>query len=260
MYILIACPVLLEITSPALQFKRFRGKINIQRPQKPHYDRALVNAVTTPVFARPTVTQKCFNRQQQEAVIQKRIENPYEKIIAKEVANWFAHSKMVAIFHVNSISADEMFKARVAFHKQNMHLKIYGKSIIRQAIADTRYDAILPLFESKNCVIFSPEQKLPQLLKICKKIPQLMLLAGIVEQRLMSKTELSNFAAMPSLEMARAQLVAVLQQAGGNNVVSSLQAHQTNLCGSLDAYVTQETEEKSAQTPEEAAGNNDVAK
>lgn len=252
--------MLLEITSPALQFKRFRGKINIQRPRLPHYERALVNAVTTPVFARPTVTQKCFNWQQQEAVIQKRTENPYEKIIAKEVANWFAHSKMVAIFHVNSISAEEMFKARVAFHKQNMHLKMYGKSIIRQAVAGTGYDAILPLFDSKNCIIFSPEQKLSQLLKICKKIPQIMLLAGIVEQRLMSKTELSNFAAMPSLEMARAQLVAVLQQAGGNNVVGTLQAHQTNLCGSLDAYVTQETEAKTTPAPQEAAEGDDVPK
>lgn len=212
-----------------------------------------------PVLAQPTVTQKCFNWQQQEAVIHKRIENPYEKIIAKEVSNWFSHSKMVAFFHVNSISAEEMFKARVAFHKQNMHLKVYGKSIIREAIAGTRYEAVLPLFESKNCVIFSPEQKLPQLLKICKKIPQLMLLAGIVEQRLMSKTELTNFAAMPSLEMARAQLVAVLQQAGGNNVVSSLQAHQTNLCGSLDAYVTQETATTTTPAPEEA-GSDDAAK
>lgn len=250
----------MEITSPALQFKRFRGKINIQRPRQPHYERALVNAVTTPIFAKPTVTQKCFNWHQQEAVIQKRIENPYEKLIAKEVANWFDQCKMVAIFHVNSISADEMFKARVAFHKQNMHLKAYGKAIIREAIAGTRYDAILPLFESKNCVVFSPEQKLPQLLKICKKIPQLMLLAGIVEQRLMSKTELSNFATMPSLEMARAQLVAVLQQAGGNNVVSSLQTHQTNLCGSLDAYVMQETEAKTTPASEKAAGSDDVAK
>lgn len=151
-----------------------------------------------------------------------------------------------------------MFKARVAFHKQNMHVKVYGKEIIRQAIANTKYEAALPLFDSKNCVIFSTEQKLTQLLKISKKIPQLMLLAAIVEDRLMSKNELTAFAALPSLDVARAQLVAVLQRAGGTNILSHLQTHQTQLCGSLDAYAKQgETDQVSSDLKTEPTESNE---
>lgn len=232
--------VLLEIQLPVLQFKRFRGKINIQRPRKPHYDRALFNAVTKPIYDRPKLTDECFQWQQKEAIVRKEKINPYEQIIAKEVANWFAHSKLVAIFHVNSISADDMFKARVNFFKQNMHVKLYGKSIMRQALDNTKYEAILPLFEAKNCIIFSPDQKVSQLLKIVKKTPQLTLLAGIVENRLLSKNELVQFAALPPIDIVRAQLVSLLQNAGGNNIVNSLQTHQSNLCQSLDAYAKSE--------------------
>lgn len=146
-----------------------------------------------------------------------------------------------------------MFKARVAFHKQNMHVKVYGKEIIRQAIANTKYEAAMPLFESKNCILFSTEPKLTQMLKITKKIPQMLLLAGIVQDRLMSKNELTAFAALPSLDVARAQLVAVLQRAGGANVLDHLQAHQTQLCGSLDAFAKQGSE-----SSEEAATNEET--
>lgn len=255
-YLLFSLAVLLEIQSPVLQFKRFRGKINIQRPRKPHYDRALFNAVTKPVYPRSKLTEECFQWHQKAAVIRTDKVNPYEQIIAKEAANWFAHSKFVAIFHVNSILADDMFKARVSLFKQNMHVKVYGRSILQQALGDTKFKAILPLFEAKNCIVFSPDQKLQQLLKIVKKIPQLTLLAGIVENRLLSKTELTNFAALPTIDVARAQLVAVLQNAGGNNIVNSLQTHQTNLCQALDAYAksedkTSETSDSSSEKPAE---------
>lgn len=179
------------------------------------------------------------------------------------MANWFAHSPLVAIYHINSISAEEMFKARVAFFKQNMHLKAYSRSVMRMALADTRWANCLPLFDGKNCVVFSTEQKLPALLKISRRIPQMVLLAGVLEERLMSRTQLQDFAALPPLDVARAQLVGVLQQAAGNQIVQHLQAHQTQLCAALDAYaasgaapaaaaeqaVKTKAEEASATTP-----------
>lgn len=217
--------------------KCFRGKINIQKPRAPHYDRALFNAVTEPFIPRPTITQECYQKRLEKEFVGANVkpDNPYETIIAKEVLNWLNHSKLVAIFHVNSIKADEMFKVKVAFHKENMHVKAYGKTILGKAMQGNQYEPLLPLFCSSNCIVFSEEPKIGQLLKIVKKTPQLILLGGVVENRLLSKNELIDLAKLPNLTTARAQLVGVLNSVGAG-LVGNLQAHQTNLCNLLDLH------------------------
>lgn len=245
---------LLDTSVPLLQFQRFRGKINIQRPRKPHYDRALFNAVTKPVYNRPSVTEQCSSKHNQLAVASvpstqvKRIENPYEQIIAKEVKNWFNNSKMIVIFHVNSISSEEMFNARVQLFKQNIHMKAYNKKVMSQALVGTQYETILPLFDSRNGIVFSPEQNLKKMFKIVKKVPQIMILAGIVEGRLLSKTDLVKYSELPSLDIARAQLASTLQQAAGSSLVTLLQANQTQLTAALDAYASQPNESIKSST------------
>lgn len=217
--------------------KCYRGKINIQRPRPPHYDRALFNAVTEPIVPRPTITQECHQKRLEKQFVgaaDKEI-NPYEVIIAKEVKNWLQHSKLVAIFHINSINSDDLFNVKVAFHKENMHLKAYGMSIMEKAMLGNQYEPLLPLFGAKNCIVFSEEAKIAQLLKIVKKTPQLILLAGVVENRLLSKNELVDLSKLPNLTTARAQLVGVLNSVGAG-LVSNLQAHQTNFCNLLDVH------------------------
>lgn len=217
--------------------KCFRGKINIQRPRPPHYDRALFNAVTQPIIPRPSITQKCYQKRLEKqftGAAEKQI-NPYEEIIAKEVVNWLNHSKLVAIFHINSINSDDMFNVRVAFHKENMHLRAYGKGIMEKAMLGSQYEAMLPLFNAKNCIVFSQEPKIGALLKIIKKTPQLILLAGVVENRLLSKNEMVSLSKLPNITTARAQFVGVLNSVG-TGLVSNLQAHQTNLCSLLDMH------------------------
>lgn len=217
-----------------MQFLRFRGKINIQRPKAPHYERARVIAVTQPKYAKPPKALTCFKSRAQRTATE--IENPYNAIIAREVRNWLDHSRLVAIFHLNSISADEIFRVRVDLHKQNMHLKSYGRKIIGQAVEGTRYEAILPLFHSNHCIVFSPDQQnVNKLLRITRRVPQMVLLGGIVENSLLSRNELMAFAQMPSLQVAQAQLVQTLNQAAGT-VVQQLQAHQVQLVKVLDVH------------------------
>uniref|UniRef100_A0A0K8U3H7 Large ribosomal subunit protein uL10m n=1 Tax=Bactrocera latifrons TaxID=174628 RepID=A0A0K8U3H7_BACLA len=117
---------LLSCRTPIAQSQRFRGKINIQRPKAPHYERAKVLAAAQYLSAKveePKKKATCFQRRQREA----DIENPYIAVIAREVRNWFEHSRMVGFYHLNSIKADDLFALRVQLHKQNMHLKAYGK-------------------------------------------------------------------------------------------------------------------------------------
>lgn len=235
MFYHIFCPPVVELLkqiqlSPLLQFQRYRGKINIQRPQKPHYQRARVIAVTTPRYPEPPKTNNCFEKR-----IRNVIENPYNEIIAREVRNWLDHSQMVAIFHLNSIKSDDFFDARVQLHKQNMQLKMYGSKIVRKAVEGSRYEAILPLFESQQCIVFSSEQKVSQLLKITRKVPQMLLLAGIVDNTLLSRNEFINYAQLANLQSAQAELVHTLNKSA-SNLVQNLEGHQNDFVNVLDMY------------------------
>jgi len=230
----------------------FRGKINIQKPQKPHYRRAVFNAVTEPIIPRTSVTQECYQKRIDKKLKseEEKVVHPLEAIIAKGVKDWFNRSKLVAVFHLNSMKDEDFFNAKVAFFKQNMHLKLYGISIMKQALIGTQFESMIPLFTSKYCILFSEEPKIGQLLKISKKIPQMILLTGIVENQFLSKNELVNLSKLPDLTTARAQFVGVLNSVGGG-LVNNLQAHQTNLCSLLDMHA------KSKDTEDDGSKNSD---
>lgn len=119
------------------------------------------------------------------------------------------------------------------------------------AIGGTKYEPILPLFDTKYCIVFSPEIKVNQVLKILKKAPQLVLLAGIAHDRYLSRNEFVNLSTMPDLQGQRAQFAAVLDSVGGH-LVNNLQMHQTQLCSLLDLHAKGSgNEEKEPKEKEE---------
>uniref|UniRef100_A0A0K8U5H3 Large ribosomal subunit protein uL10m n=1 Tax=Bactrocera latifrons TaxID=174628 RepID=A0A0K8U5H3_BACLA len=232
---------LLSCRTPIAQSQRFRGKINIQRPKAPHYERAKVLAAAQYLSAKveePKKKATCFQRRQREA----DIENPYIAVIAREVRNWFEHSRMVGFYHLNSIKADDLFALRVQLHKQNMHLKAYGKKIVQKAVEGTRFEAILPLFESNNCVVFSTQPQVSQLLRITRRVPQMLLMAGIVDECLLNRNEFTAYAQLPGLQAAQGELVQTLNMAA-SNVVQQLETHQKNFVNVLDVYAKSEANE-----------------
>lgn len=225
---------LLQTQIPSVITKRFRGKVNIQRPRPPHYERARVLAVTQPIYAPKPVNAKCLRDLDLEV---KREVNPYEGIIAREVFNWFDKSQFIGIFHMNSVTQEELFKLRVELHRKNIALKSYGRRIIDMALTNTKYEHTLPLFETSFCVTFGPEAKsVKDVLKATKKVPQLILLAGVLENRIMSRTEINSYVALPSLQTAQAQLCNVLQSAGSSLVHNVLDGHQKQLVQILDTH------------------------
>lgn len=168
----------MKANSPICEFKRFRGKINIQRPQKPHFKRQLVMDVCKPIypskFLLPQVQQCSFllPPKQKEA----NTVNPYEEILVNECANWFNHSKMIGIFHVNPLRMEDRFDTFKALKKQNMHIMNYGKKIIAKAIGNSPFKALQVLFETHTDIVFSEEIKVKQMLQITKGLRQLILI------------------------------------------------------------------------------------
>lgn len=170
----------LETITPLFQPKRFRGKINIQKPQKPHFERQKFLEVATPYFINPNKNipdvETCNKDLKYWKEKNMHIENPYQKIIAKELYDQLDGSKLVGFYHKNPMAADVHFQAFAAFKKAGMLFKNYGKKTMEMAVKGSRFETILEFYCSSNMIVFSKEGDVKKLLKINKKFPQIVLL------------------------------------------------------------------------------------
>lgn len=238
---LLPISALLQTESLLVQCKRFRGKINIQNPRPPFYTRKLFNAVTEPVYPRKTAIDLCHEKhalkQLEKEHGEKNVLHPYENILARDLFGFFNEAQMVLICHKNSMDAFEYFNFKVAMHRQNVKTKIYNRKIIKAALQDTKFHAMLPLLTQihHNCMLFSDEWNINAVLKVLKKQPKMILLAGSLGDRFMSRSELENYAKLPDLTTMRAHFVATLNSVGGQ-LTNHLQAHQSNFVYMLDAH------------------------
>lgn len=179
---MLLCVSAFQITPSTIlyQQKRFRGKINIQKPRAPHYLRAVVNKFLTPFYPFPDKGKKLeelCNKAITAAERKKKEEyNPYQRIIAREVRNWFDNSKMVAICHQNSMNSEDEFELAVPLRRANMYFKRYSNKIMKLALADSPYAVTMPLYSSQFSIVFSPDMNVADFENIIKKFPQVILL------------------------------------------------------------------------------------
>lgn len=167
---------MLPTQTPFLLAKRFRGKINIQRPRKPHFERQLLIDLAKPIYGPPKHLLPDTALCDREKRYAKEIDNPFERILANECLNWFNTSKMVIFLHVNSISMEDKMPVFATLTKNKMHLRCYGKKIVSMATKGTRYEAVNQLFTSHQNILFGQPENAAKMFQIMKKVPQLVIM------------------------------------------------------------------------------------
>lgn len=162
-----------------IQTKRFKGKINIQKPKPPFFQKAKYLALTKPWFPsikkNKTPLELC-TKDQPPKYARVEEQNIYQEILAEEVKFRFFNSKLVVFCHLNPMLGDQKFAAKLQLHRANMYMEQVGKETVRLAVQGTPYEQILSLYVSQNMTIFSPELEIKKLLNIVKKFPELVVL------------------------------------------------------------------------------------
>lgn len=218
--------------------RSYHGKINIQRPRTPHYEKQLFQAVTRPQFPRLTAVDLCQQRRQKKQLTRRepREPHPFKLLLTNELFKWFDEANMILLCHMGSMSQLEYFNFRVECHRKNVTTKIYSRQIIRMALQGTRFEAMLPVLmrTGHNCMLFSNEWAVADVLKITKRMPKMVVLCGALDGRMCERNQLEHVGRLPDKTTLQAQFVATLNSVGGQ-LVGNLQAHQSNLCQLLDA-------------------------
>ncbi|XP_025197864.1 39S ribosomal protein L10, mitochondrial [Melanaphis sacchari] len=216
---------------------RYR-RVNVQKPRKPDHYRAVIETISIPKYPWPKPSDMPWSERCPKPFSKafKQIENnPYENILAKELRELFEQSAMVAIFHKNPVKGEIDFKTKKTFKMAGMEHVVYGKSTLNLALADTNYAAVLDLFQSHSSIVFSSTSQVPKLLKITKKMPHLILLATIIDGKLLSKNQTIEYGNLVNIDNARAALIGVIQQVN-NRCLQTIGQTQLTMVRYLEQY------------------------
>lgn len=223
--------------TPNVVSVRYR-RVNVQKPRTPHHYRALVEQITRPKYPLINPLTLPWNKRCSKLFksSSKQIEdNPYENILAQEVKDLFQQSAMVAIFHKNPVKGEVDFKTMKIFKMAGMDHLIYGKSTLKLGLEQTNYAAVLNLFQSHSSIVFSNTSQVPKLLKLIKKMPHLILLACIVDGKLLSKNQTVEYGNLVDIDNARARLINVIGQMN-NKCLQTIGQTQLTMVRYLEQY------------------------
>jgi len=211
---------------------RHKSKPIIQKTRIPHWEKLKVLETCKPILKPDTRTpsEKCELALNKLKPIKEL--TAFETLLGKELLRYLDSSNLVGIFHANSIKERARSAILKLLIKNNMKMGIYNRFIVNRMLAGTKYEAIAQLFVSHCIFVFSNEPTVDVLLKLQKKMPQYILLAGIFENRIMSRQDLEWYGSLPTLEVMHGQLYATLNVCS-TQMIQQLGHHQLQLSHSL---------------------------
>ncbi|XP_023234491.1 39S ribosomal protein L10, mitochondrial-like [Centruroides sculpturatus] len=214
---------------------RYR-RIKSRNPREPHFVRKCMLEVCKPIYRKDETPD--FQRCSRAKIEEEKFIHPYEQLLAKQAMNEWNASRMVCFFHHNSLTDEEKRIISNMLFKQGMYLRHYNNSVMKLALQGTIYEAALCLVQSYSAYLFSPEPNVSRLLKLSKKMPQYILLAGIIDNHFLSREELLNYSTLPSLEIMQSQICNTLMLSS-TQMITTLSHHLTELNRILDQHSKQ---------------------
>lgn len=241
---------------PALQLVRRGSKAVTRHWKAMHFQRQKLMAVTEYVAPRPAVPPSCLPRKREASVEE---DNGYVRLLRRQVEEAFRDNRMIAVCQYNSMPGEDMVLMRHYLRKHNIEVKFFLNEVVRPVLSQSKYRNLLPLFVARNILLVSPETKAKEMLRVLKGVPQVNLLGACIDDTILSRQGVENFAKLPSLEVAQGQAVGALALLP-SQTSSLLQGSSMHLTALLDQHIRrlQAGEEGSparpgpAQSPQEA--------
>ncbi|XP_046563579.1 39S ribosomal protein L10, mitochondrial-like [Haliotis rubra] len=213
---------------------------NIQKPRPSTRERRLFEAITQPILL-PEVQKLQPVKVKHISPGKNEQPSDFEQFLIRQCKKMFEDHKMVIVCQPLPMSENEKREIRNKFRDAGMDLLHHGNKLIRPAVMDTRLTNLLPFFTGHNLFIVSTEPRVAEMVKIVRRIPQLHLLGGLVDNYILSKEALIRNSKLPPLDITRGQLVTLLNM-GAAKTHSLLGSHQQTLSRNLEQYIKDQQE------------------
>ncbi|NXN06977.1 RM10 protein, partial [Indicator maculatus] len=228
----LSCAPLSSAWLPALQLVRRGSKAVTRHWKAMHFQRQKLMAVTEYVAPRPAIPPRCFTPRKEP--VEK--EDGYRRLLQQQVQEVFRDNRMVAVCQFNSMPDEDVVLLKHYLRKHNIQVKFVLNEIVRPVLSQSKYQNLLPLFVARNILLVSPETKAKEMLRVLKGVPQVNLLGACIDDTILSRQGVENFAKLPSLEAAQGQTVGALALLP-SQTSSLLQRGPAHLTALLDQHL-----------------------
>lgn len=169
--------------------------------------------------------------------------NPYEEFLIKQLKKKIESSKMILICHKMPCTNIRLREIKIDLNLKGMEFSMLNNNHMRTVIEGTELENLSLLLHTDNVLITSPEVNVKDAWNILRKAPELVILGGFCQDRLMSKNQLQEYTKLPPIEQLLGELVSCLNLVSGARTSALLNAHQQNLSTNLQQYHKQKSEE-----------------
>ncbi|XP_051496418.1 39S ribosomal protein L10, mitochondrial [Apus apus] len=238
---------------PALHLVRRGSKAVTRHWKAMHFQRQKLMAVTEYVPPRPAVPPRCLPRQKGPA----QEDDGYARVLRRQAEQVFREHRLVAVCQYNSMPGEDVVLMRHYLRKHNIEVKFILNEIIRPFLSQSKYKNLLPLFVGRNILLVSQDTKVKEMLRVLKGVPQINLLGACIDDTILSRQGVENFAKLPSLEAAQGQTAGALALLP-SQTSSLLQRGPAHLMALLDQHILQlqagQTETPPETPPAQSSG------
>ncbi|XP_022669047.1 39S ribosomal protein L10, mitochondrial-like isoform X2 [Varroa destructor] len=185
---------------------RFR-RIQTRNPPEPHFDRKAMLEVCKPII--PPKEKVCGHLNRVERIYEP---HPWNVLKAKRLRANLEEASMILFYHKNSVKREDDFKIHNMLFKKKLYLQTN--------------------ISNENAIIISPHKNITVAIELLKKMPQYILLAGVIDRIFLSRDQLQWLATVPSIEFVQA-ITAKLLATHSQNLCFNLNRHQLRLSNFL---------------------------
>ncbi|KAM7029699.1 LOW QUALITY PROTEIN: large ribosomal subunit protein uL10m [Acridotheres tristis] len=237
---------------PALQLLRRGSKAVTRHWKAMHFQRQKLMAVTEYLPPRPALPPRCLPRPSTQG----HQEDGQARVLRRQVEETLRGSRMVAVCQYNSMPDDDVAMFRHYLRRHNIHVKFVLNEIVRPVLAQSKFRNLLPLFVCRNILLVSPEPRAREMLRVLKGVPQVNLLGACIDDTILSRRGVENFAQLPPLEVSQGQTVAALSLLS-SQTSSLLQRGPAHLTALLDEHIRRlrDTGTATEPPPGQSTGN-----
>ncbi|NWS86996.1 RM10 protein, partial [Toxostoma redivivum] len=217
---------------PTLQLLRRGSKAVTRHWKAMHLQRQKLMAVTEYLRPRPALPPRCLPRPSPQG----QQEDGQARVLRRQVEETLRASRMVAVCQYNSMPDEDLATFRHYLRKHDIHVKFVLNEIVRPVLEQSKFRNLLPLFVCRNILLVSPEPRAREMLRVLRGVPQVNLLGACIDETILSRRGVENFAQLPSLEVSQGQTVAALSLLS-SQTSSLLQRGPAHLTALLDEHI-----------------------
>lgn len=221
------------------------GSKAVTRHRKPmHFLKQKLMAVTAYIPPKPAAPPGAYPSE----TIQVTEESGLALLQKKQLREVFRNNKMITIAQNSASSAEDMMVFKYRLHKHDISVKFFPNAVVRSFLSDSAYYNLTPLFIGHTVLLVSKEPKVKELLRTVRASPQITILGGCVEDRLLSAQGLVNYSKLPSMTVVQGELVSGLNMLT-SQTAALLQRQPTHLSALLQQYIKQQSAETQGVAP-----------